>query len=97
MDIRLEWDHRFFTKDIKSQLNPQCRRIFQQIQWKVVDVVKEIWLTLVHALKGEYDDIKGDSDVVFRKQEVCKKRWERMNVFCMVNEGIRHYSGYFLH
>ena len=43
----------------------KCRRIFQEIQWNVVDVVKEIWLTLVHTLKGEYDAIKGDSDVVF--------------------------------
>ena len=51
----------------------------------VVDVVKEICLTLVHTLKEEYDAIKGDSDVVFRKKEVFKKRWERMNVFCMVN------------
>ena len=65
------------------------RRIFQQIQWNVVEVVKEIWVTLVHTLKGEYDAIKGDSDVVFRKQEVFKKRWERMKVFCMVNGCIR--------
>ena len=54
-----------------------------------MDVVKEIWLTSMHTLKGEYDAIKGDSDVVFRKQEVFKKRWERMNVFCMVNGCIR--------
>ena len=67
----------------------RCRRIFQQIQWNVVDVVKEIWVTLVHTLKGEYDAIKCDSDVVFRKQEGFKKRWERMKVFCMVNGGIR--------
>ena len=30
-----------------------------------MDVVKEIWLTLVHTLKGEYDAIKGDADVDF--------------------------------
>ena len=54
-----------------------------------MDVVKEIWVTLVHTLKGEYDAIKGDSDVVFRKQEVFKKRWERMKVFSMINGGIR--------
>ena len=34
--------------------------------------------------------IKGDSDVVFRKQEDFKKRWERMNVFYMVN-GCMHW------
>ena len=28
-----------------------------------LDVVKEIWVTLVHTLKGEYDATKGDSDV----------------------------------
>ena len=54
-----------------------------------MEVVKEIWVTLVHTLKGEYDVIKGNSDVVFRKQEVFKKRWERMKVFCMVNGSIR--------
>ena len=47
-----------------------------------VDVVKEIWVTLINTLKGEYDAIKGDSHIVF------KKRWERMKVFCMVNGGI---------
>ena len=53
----------------------RSRRIFQQIQWNVVDVVKEIWMsTLVHTLKEEYDAIKGDSDAVFRKQEFFKKR-----------------------
>ena len=33
-----------------------------------VDVDKEIWLTLVHILKGDYDAIHSDSNVVFRKQ-----------------------------
>ena len=28
------------------------------------------------------------STIVFRKQEVLKKRWERMKVLCMVNGGI---------
>ena len=37
-------------------------------------VVKDIWVTLVHTLKGEYDAINGDSDIVFRKQEVFMKR-----------------------
>ena len=36
-----------------------------EMQWNVVDVVKEISLTLVHKLKGEYDAIKGASKVVF--------------------------------
>ena len=64
----------------------RCRRIFKQIQWNVVDVVKEIWLTFVHTLfKGEYDVIKDVSGVVFQKKEFFKKRWERMNVFYMVN------------
>ena len=45
----------------------RCRRIFQQIQWNVVDVVKEIWLTVEHTLKGEYDAIKGDSDVLSKE------------------------------
>ena len=31
----------------------RCRRIFQQIQWNVVEVVKEILVTLVHTLKGD--------------------------------------------
>ena len=38
-----------------------------------MDTDKDIWLTFVHTLKGEYDAIKGDSDVVFRKQEALKK------------------------
>ena len=54
-----------------------------------MDVVKETWLTLVHTLKGEYDVIKGDSHVVFRKQDVFNKRWERLNVFFMFNGCIR--------
>ena len=32
-----------------------------------MDVDKEIGVALVHTLKGEYDTIKGNSDVVFRK------------------------------
>ena len=48
-----------------------------------MDIVNEIWPTLVHTLKGEYDAIKGDSNGAFQKQEVFKKRWERMNVLCM--------------
>ena len=50
-----------------------------------MDVVKEIWLSLVHALKGEYNPTKGDSNAIFRKQEVFKKRCERLNVFFMFN------------
>ena len=66
----------------------RCRRVFQQIKWNVVEVVKEIGGTLVHTRKGEYDAIKGDLDVAFRKQEALKKRWEIMKVFYMVNGGI---------
>ena len=44
---------------------------------------------LVHTIEGEYDAIKGDSYVIFRKQEVFKKRWEKMQAFCMVNGSIR--------
>ena len=56
---------------------------------------------MVHTLKGEYDVIKRDLDVVFRKQEDFKKRWERMNVFSWLMVvyvgGINHLSRYFLH
>ena len=38
-------------------------------------------MTLVHTLKREYDVINGDSNVVFQKKEVFKKRWEMLNVF----------------
>ena len=47
--------------------------IFQQIQWNVVDVVKDILLTLVHTLKGKYDAIKGDSDLVFESKRFLKR------------------------
>ena len=42
----------------------RCQRIFQEVEWNVVDILKEIWLTLVHTIIGEYDAIKGNSDVV---------------------------------
>ena len=54
-----------------------CECVFQKIKQNVVEVVKEIWFMLLHALRGEYDAITGEFDVVFRKQQHFREMWTK--------------------
>ena len=43
--------------------------VFQNVKPNVVELVKEIWLMLLHTLRGQFEAIHGEPDVVFRKQQ----------------------------
>ena len=42
---------------------------FQKVKQNVVELVKEIWLMLIHTLRGPYEAIYGGCDVVIHKQQ----------------------------
>ena len=47
----------------------RCKCVFQNVKPNAVELVKEIWLMLLHTLRGQYEAIHGEPDVVFRKQQ----------------------------
>ena len=47
----------------------RCKCVFQKIQENVVELVKEIWLMLLHTLRGKYEAIIGEPKVLIRKQQ----------------------------
>ena len=40
----------------------QCSLIFHQLKTSTIELVSNIWLDIVHTLKGQWDGIVGDSD-----------------------------------
>ena len=47
----------------------RCKCVFQKVKLNVIELVKDIWLMLWHTLRGQYEAITGEPDVVFRKQQ----------------------------
>ena len=39
------------------------------LKQSAIELLKEIWLMLLHTLRGQYEAITGELDVVFRKQQ----------------------------
>ena len=54
-----------------------------------VKLVKEIWLMLLHTLRGQYEAIHGEPDVVFRKQQQFREIWKKAEVFTYFGDRIK--------
>ena len=48
--------------------------------------VKEIWLMLISILKGQYDSVTGNEDIIFLKQPPVKGKWKDWLVFVERND-----------
>ena len=55
----------------------RCKCVFQKVKQNAVELVKEIWLMLLHTLRGQYEAIIGEPDVVFRKQQHFREMWTK--------------------
>ena len=44
---------------------------------------------LLHTLRGQYEAITGESDVVFRKQQHFREMWKKAEVFTSFRERIK--------
>ena len=63
-----------------------CNRLDKRCQW-VDDTnlagpsTEKIWLMLLHTLRGQYEAIHGEPDVLFRKQQHFRESWKKAEVF----------------
>ena len=67
----------------------RCKCVFQKVKPNAVELVKEIWLMLLHTLRGQYEAIPGDPDVVFRKQQHFREIWKKADVFTSFGERMK--------
>ena len=67
----------------------RCKCVFQKIKQNAVELVKEVWLMLLHTLRGQYDAIVGEPEVVIRKQQQFRKIWQYVEVFTSFGERIK--------
>mgnify|MGYP006889224167 CR=1 FL=1 len=51
--------------------------VFQKVKQHAVELDKEMWLMLRHTLRGQYEAITGEPDVVFRKQQHFREMWTK--------------------
>ena len=47
----------------------RCKCVFQKVKQNAIELVKEIWLMLLHSLRDQNDAISDEPDVVFHKQQ----------------------------
>jgi hypothetical protein len=66
----------------------RCKCVFQKVKQNAVELVKEIWLMLLHTLRGQYDAITGEPEVVIRKQQF-REVWKKAEVFTSFGERIK--------
>ena len=67
----------------------RCKCVFQKVMLNEVELVKEIWFMLLHTLRGQYDAILGELDVVFHKQQYFREIWKKAEVFTFFGERIK--------
>ena len=67
----------------------RCKCVFQKVKQNVVELVKEIWLMLLHTLRGQYEAIIGEPEVVIRKQQQFREIWKKAEVFTSFGERIK--------
>ena len=63
--------------------------MFQNVKPNVVELVKEIWLMLLRALRGQYEAIQGEPDVVFRKQQQFCEIWKKGEILTYSGDKIK--------
>ena len=49
----------------------------------------ELWMLLVHTLRGQYDDLQGSTDVLWQRQVDFKKRWQGLHLFSDTTSGLK--------
>ena len=60
-----------------------------KVKQNVVEFVKDMWLMLLHTLRGKYEAIIGELEVVFRKQQHIREIWKKAKVFTYFGERIK--------
>ena len=58
----------------------KCRKVLNM--W-------EIWLMILHTLRGQYEAITGEHEVVIRKQQQFREFWTKAEVFTSFGERIK--------
>ena len=83
------------TVDTKSSLviwvlwKARCKCVFQKVKQNVVELVKEIWLMLLHTLTCQCEAISGEPHVVFRKQQHFREMRTKEEIFSSFRERIK--------
>ena len=53
----------------------RCNKKYEGIDYNVVDMIKMFWDNLIHTVKGEYDNIKGTTEMVHKKRRRIRQIW----------------------
>ena len=61
----------------------RCSLVFKQKRVPTVELVQNIWLQLVHMLKGQYDAIVGTSDALNLKRLTLLQQWKHWTIFVL--------------
>ena len=56
---------------------PRCKCVFQKVKPNAVELVKEIWLMLLHTLRDLYEAIPAEPDVCFVSNNIFEKFGKR--------------------
>ena len=59
----------------------QCTLVFDNVTRDVYVMIVELWLLLIHTLRGQYKSFIGNAYVIFRKQMHFKRLWDSMLIF----------------
>ena len=61
-------------------------KVFEVNHVHEVEVMEDIWMRLIHALKGQYDDHHDSSDEVVRHRLTFHVKWKD-SPFCIIHNG----------
>ena len=64
----------------------RCSKIFDNTETYPAESVKNIWVQLVHTLKEQFDEIKGEIEVAILKGLAFINYWKK-GPFCIIQKG----------
>ena len=67
----------------ENRIEISSSMVFQKVKQNVVELVTNIWLMLLHTLRGQYEAITGEPEVIFRKQQHFQEIWKKAKVFTL--------------
>ena len=67
----------------------RCRYAFEELKTPPTETLMDLWVELLHSLKGQFEEIKGELDYSMKRREAFFKCWDNFHLYSRNGRVIR--------